>query len=431
MIGGYAINIITVFALLFSSTVCGLVYEQCQISEAFISAECPSTAQELEQYRIIAVSSPEDFEDFFAEGYPNEDLLLILEDESIPEEDRYWLDCRIRSAAAQLLHRFYDEQGNPIDIEADWIKPGEDYWQEVLIANAAGELENINTSGPSFHFPVESGILYNLYGQEIGTTAAASKFIRLSRNGSVGVVQTGSRSRMGGGNMFFCFLYPDGSFHEVEFTDTSILSERNMALSQDGSISAWLICDRGDYNVASIHVYDAGRDEIESYDIPFVASRIAISPNNRYIAYSMLENGSGIIDRNSGNQLNFAMGSGRMPRFSDNSDFCALAEGNMEGYSPIVDLNTQSSFYIANERVLVTGARGFGDISISNDGQIIIAGGQVFSEGISIVASDQFRSNSISPNGYFCMLDDLGSNWYLGFQNAFALFSFRDLKTID
>jgi hypothetical protein len=397
------------------------------IAEGFTSATRPSTQAELDRYTLLSVSTLEDLETFLENGYPTPELKRIFNDESIPEEDRYWLDCRMRSAIAQLLHRFYDEDGDIIEVDADWIRPGEDYWQEIMMVNPVGEPQEISPNGPSFHFPVESGYLYNLYGDEIGQLAAVNEFARTSRDGSVTIVQTGRRSRLGGGEMFFCFMYPDGSFSEIEFTDNAILSDRNMAMSQDGSISAWNVYENMDYQNSQMLIFDSNENEIERYDIPYMTDWITISPDNRYIAMSLSQRGSCIIDRSTGELMHLPTGGGRQPCFSENSQYCALPEGFMGSFSPIVNLLDRSSSLISNRRATLEEQTGFGNISIANNGNIKLLNGQGYFNESSIFANLNYGSNAISPNGFFCFFGRSAGTYTLGIRDSFSILNLESI----
>ncbi|PIE52252.1 hypothetical protein CSA37_07795 [Candidatus Fermentibacteria bacterium] len=397
------------------------------VSEDFISAPQASTQSELDQYTLVSVNSSDELEDLLSNGYPTPELQAVLENESIPQKDRYWLDCRMRSAIAQLLHRFYDEQGNPVEIEADWIRPGEDYWQETMMVNPVGEPTEISPDGPSFHFLVDSGFLYNLYGEEIGQLAAANDFARTSRDGSLTVVQTGRRGRGGGGEMNFCFMYPDGSFSEIEFQDQEILSDRNMTISQDGSISAWNIFTRRAFDDSQILVFDNKEREIERYDIPYMADWITISPDNRYVAVSLSQDGSCVIDRFTEEILQFPTGRGRYPFFSENCRFCLIPEGYLGSHTPLVNLQDGSFTLIPNRSATLAGRRGVGDGSISNDGRILLLSGQCYLNGISVFTLSDFTSNSISPNGYFAFYGDAVQDWILGIMDGFAFMNLGSL----
>ncbi|MCK5132546.1 MAG: hypothetical protein KAR40_10405, partial [Candidatus Sabulitectum sp.] len=335
-----------------------------------------------------------------------------VNDESIPEEDRYWLDCRMRSAIAQLLHRFYDEHGNVIEVDADWIRPGEDYWQETMMVNPPGRSQEISPEGP--HYRPEPGPLLNLYGEEVANITTIGDWIKFSRDGSLAIAQTGYRSRGRiGGEMYFCFMYPDGSFKEVAFPEPNILCDITYAVSQDGSISAWNIYNIRNEEESYLLIFNKDGNEIERYDLPHPAIKyITISPDNRYVACSALWGGSRVVDRNTSELLWFDNGSVRKPFFSANSQFCALPEGWVEGFSPVVDLLDNSHQLISNERALLSGTNGGREISINNDGTLLIIGGQVYLNGTNVICNSEFGQNSISPNGYFAYIcNDFSLGW--------------------
>ncbi|MBD3277268.1 MAG: hypothetical protein GF388_03125 [Candidatus Aegiribacteria sp.] len=140
----------------------------------------------------------------------------ILNDESIPEEDRYWLDCRMRAAIAQDLHLFFDREGNPVHVEADWIGPGEKYWREHMMVNPLGETDVPDENRPTRAFG-EPGYIFNLYGDRVSEIAEAHPSVYLSRDASIAVVPS-DRTTLGTVmESFACFMYPDGSFREIPF----------------------------------------------------------------------------------------------------------------------------------------------------------------------------------------------------------------------
>jgi len=395
--------------------------------------EPPTGSTQLDCFALLTVSNASDLDAFLSNGYPTPEISMLLEDESIPEEDRYWLDCRLRSSIAQILHRFYDRNGNVIEIEADWIKPGEDYWQEIMMVNLPGEPEEDSPHWPGFGFPVESGPIYNLYGDERGHIAALREHVRLSRDGSIAVVQAGRRGRGGAGDMSFCFMYPDGSFREAEFPDTGILSDRNQIISQDGSISVWQVFRRNDPGHSSLLLYDRSGNELDRFELP--VNRIdgmAISCDNRYIACSGgVYSGSGIIDIQSGDIVWFSEGTARRPFFTQNATLCVLPECRLEGNSTIVNLVDDYTHGIDNRMTLPEDPRNSGrNISISNDGRMLVIGGQVYLDGRNVVSSTEldYRNNSLSPNGMFGILYDNPS--HTGALGVFNKFAVLDLSTI-
>jgi hypothetical protein len=379
------------------------------VADGFVSMTVPSPREELDRCTILAADSAEELEALLAGGYPTPGIRAVLEDESIPLEDRYWLDCRIRSAVAQILHRFYDKSGNAVELDAEWILPGELYWHEMMIMHPLGAAEGLLTGGPSFDFPVKAGELRNLFGEHVGNLAAVNRFVRLSRDGSISVMRTGSRSRMSGGDMYFCFLNLDGGFSEIEmYPDERVLSDLNMAVSQDGSISAWHVYRTQEPQTSHLLVFDREGNEIERYELPEVSiSQMAISGDNRYIACSGgVYSGSGIVDRQTGEVMWFSHGTSRSPFFSDNSRFCVLNEGGYQGWcTEVVDLQERSHFRIQNDIAVFQPAPGMGNSSISNDGRVLVINNNVYLDGNNILRSENpsLRWNSISPNGFFTL----------------------------
>jgi hypothetical protein len=405
------------------------------VADGFVSMTVPSPREELDRCTILAADSAEELEVLLIDGYPTPSIRAILEDESIPSEDRYWLDCRIRSAIAQILHRFYDKNGNAVELDAEWILPGELYWQEMMMVQPLGAAEELLAGGPSFHFPVKAGELRNLFGEHVGNLAAVNSFIRMSRDGSISVVQTGSRSRMGGRNMYFCFLYLDGSFREIEmYPDDGVFSDRNMAVSQDGSISAWHVYRLLEPPTSHLLVFDRDGNEMERYELPEGhISQIAISGDNRYIACSGgVYSGSGIVDRQTGEVMWFSNGTSRSPFFSENSRFCVLNEGGYQGwYTEVVDLQERSHFRIQNDIAVFQPAPGMGNSSISNDGRVLVINNNVYLDGNNILRSEKpsLRWNSLSPNGCFTLFHD-GALTGLTRSGLPRSFEFFDLRTL-
>lgn len=162
-----------------------------------------------EDYEVVELFRAETIDELEAaitDGYPMPWLEEILRDESIPWEDRYWLDCRMRSIFAQDLHLFFDRDGNRIEMEADFIIPGEDYWREHLMINPPGESDLPRELRPST-FYADPGIILDRFGNRVGELAEVFRSVTMSRDASIAAVISGSNA---------CFMYPDGSFREIE-----------------------------------------------------------------------------------------------------------------------------------------------------------------------------------------------------------------------
>ncbi|MCD4847960.1 MAG: PQQ-like beta-propeller repeat protein [Candidatus Aegiribacteria sp.] len=148
-------------------------------------AEEASVSSEVEVIELFHAETPEELEAALTDGYPMPWLEEILNDESIPEEDRYWLDCRVRAAIAQDLHLFYDREGNPIHVEAAWIKPSEGYWRESFMISPIGDQSLSYPVEGGGHLHGEPGSLVDSYGNEIGQYSITALGFRGSRDGSL------------------------------------------------------------------------------------------------------------------------------------------------------------------------------------------------------------------------------------------------------
>ncbi len=387
----------------------------------FRSAQKSTSEAILEQYLVFTSNTTDDLRSTVTDGYPTEEIRTYLEDESIPYEDRYWLDCQIRSRIAQLLHTFYNADGEPVRIDADWVAPGEHYWQDTMIVNPPGDSPGDGLHRP--HTNDEAGYLYNLMGEQIGSIAVASRYVSLSRDGSIGVLPTGGRCSAfpSGPDLYLCILYSDNTYREILIDDNRWLSSV-YATSEDGSTIACNFFHARNSSSSWITLYDSSGeviDEIEAYDR---LSEIAISHNNAYIGYSyFIPDGSGIWDRGSDLVYCFQGGSSRMPHFSTNSAFCALADGYIGNQSLLVDLRNVSHISIPNEVVnIATPRRIASEIFISNDGKVISVGNEIYDKGISIICNEDYSNGIISPNGIFSMMYNTANTMFAIYDNRGA-----------
>ena len=271
-------------------------------------AEEVSSTSEVEIVELFHAQTPEELEAALTDGYPMPWLEEILNDESIPEEDRYWLDCRMRAHVAKYLHRFYDRNGNPVEIEAEWISPGEHYWQEHLMVNPVGEDYAIATI-PDYlpKFTGEPGTIVNLYGEQTGEMALTQRGIIMSRDGTIAVLKTGRGDPMHpGAPNYACFLYSDGSFKEIEIDLVDAYSHINV--SPDGELivvcTTDLLLDRANGQAIA---FDHDGNILFSTEISgFPSARPAISPDNEYIAIALHSNPTNsivILDATTGELL--------------------------------------------------------------------------------------------------------------------------------
>ena len=171
-----------------------------------------SEYEEFDVVELFRAETIEDLEAAISDGYPMPWLEETLKDESIPWEDRYWLDCRIRAFFAQEMHTFFNRKGNPVTIEADWIRYGESYWQEHFIVNPIGEHlgTEINLETGLWG---ESGFVYNRFGEITGRLALCEKYMQLSRDGKTGIlIHRGEELTSVYGPSYLYFVYDDKSY---------------------------------------------------------------------------------------------------------------------------------------------------------------------------------------------------------------------------
>jgi hypothetical protein len=289
------------------------------------------TASNIEVVEIFRAETTEELEASLTDGYPMPWLEEILNDESIPEEDRYWLDCRVRAVIAQDLHLFFDEEGDPVRIEAGYILPGEDYWRESFIVNLPGNEPVPNSPEGRW---AGRGLIVDYFGNEIGEIAISNTHSQLSRDGSVGVTQSGIQSsNFGPGLMNLCFFYPDGNFIEFPIHHNTI----HETVSQSGELVAASCIDRrrNEEKIHKLYVFDGNAnllwERILEYSPPSGLISPTISPDDRYLAVQ-IRNRLGrhypviLYDTKTGEELHrWNLTLGNHLNFSPDSRFLCLA----------------------------------------------------------------------------------------------------------
>jgi len=261
---------------------------------------------DFEVTELFSAVTIEELEAGITDGYPMPWLEEILKDETIPWEDRYWLDCRMRSAIAQNTHTFFNPAGSPVHVEADGIFPGEYYWCEHLIVDPTGEYSQdsvdrpIHPSGDDFG----SGYILNSFGRTVGEIAVASRQVSLSRDASIGVHVTGERIHNDDydGQYYFTLLHPDGSFIDLPFEN---LGNHIGGVSQDGERIVFSRQTHPDSSSGSnVDVFDKTGSFIQrvQMDIHSCFYPVSISEDGLYawIALREPEYSSAVIDCSDG-----------------------------------------------------------------------------------------------------------------------------------
>ncbi|MCK5133862.1 MAG: hypothetical protein KAR40_17135 [Candidatus Sabulitectum sp.] len=251
-----------------------------------IAAVGQTETSSLRVEEVFSVETSEELEASLTDGYPMPWLAAILEDETIPEEDRYWLDCRVRAVIAQDLHLFYDREGNPVHIEADMIKPGENFWRENFIIDPPGSVFDYESSDLPSGMTSQPGYVVNRFGEKIGEIAMTHERIRLSRDASLGIYRSESTGITANNA---CLLYLDGSFTEIPIDPVFL----QFAVSDDGSMAVYYSRLTRDLEGSERRLYAFDHEGNTIYEnimpYPHLSSDCAplISPDTKYIALAM------------------------------------------------------------------------------------------------------------------------------------------------
>ena len=244
---------------------------------------------------LFRAETIEELEASSTDCYPFPWLEETLRDESVPWEDRYWLDCRVRAAIVQNTHTFYDTENNPVHIDANGVFPGEFYWREHMIVDPAGWNAPEGLQRPSSLDSWDIGHLYNLFGYQVGEIAlAVPNHVSLSRDASIGVICSG-------GNDIYdpfsqphaCLMYPDGSFREIALDS---IGSYHGVVSPDGKVVAFLCNARINLpseeratSIAPVYLFDRDGNSRGTITTPFPLHGSylpAMSSDGQYICYT-------------------------------------------------------------------------------------------------------------------------------------------------
>jgi len=293
---------------------------------------------------LFRAETPAELEAALVDGYPMPWLAEVLADSTIPEEDRYWLDCRMRAVIAQDLHLFFDRIGDPVHVEAEWIAPGEDYWRENFMVNATGAEYLYDRSDQPTNVISEPGILLNRFGEQIGQLAMVHQFVRLSRDASIGVSISGWHdisSAFMRTPSFACLLFSDGTFREIPI---GFSGYSNCAISNDGSrivveSEVPVGSDLGEAGTGLVFLFDREGNTVARFPMSdgVMSGAPAVSATGKYVACrqrSIPERGVFLLDGETG-QLLYRFGEdlvGHDLTFSPNEQY--LCVGGL--YRPVV-----------------------------------------------------------------------------------------------
>ncbi|MCD4848208.1 MAG: hypothetical protein K8R76_08460, partial [Candidatus Aegiribacteria sp.] len=281
------------------------VWESEYIPESTVTVVPITDYDEFEVIELFRAETIEELEASLIDGYPYPWLEETLKDESIPWEDRYWLDRRVRAAISQNLHLFFDTDNNPVYVDADAIFPGEYYWREYMIADLVGLSVPEGAERPAGFELTDLGYLYNPYGYMEGEYAFALPFISISRDGSIGAVSglvSLDPDETFPVETFEFIMFPDGSYQQEFGLDSD--REYDAVVSPDGSVAVFCCLGASTEDIAEenadTYIFDQNGDLLRSFTLPIRLHHHSwipsISPDGHYVCQSGRDADACLID---------------------------------------------------------------------------------------------------------------------------------------
>lgn len=381
---------------------------------------------------VFSVETPEELENCLIDGYPMPWLAEILSDETIPEEDRYWLDCRMRAVIARELHTFYGRDGQPLHVDAlGGIRNGEAYWREVFIVEPGFKepaVWVVDYTEPPYYFLRTPGYLVNHFGERLGEIATTDLMIHLSREGSVGVYTGYHAAHVQNPSRTF-FLNSQSEVREV-IIGPALSGMRSICMAEDGSIAlaacrgtgitwsrnrdvASLGLDYPERDGVMLHVFTGTGDLLYGKLMPEGPTDIQISPDSRYIAYAAGEN-TYLLNASTGDILfTWERRGGCDPSFTRNSRYLCLPA---VGGGAIYNCETGDEAFLMPDYPYPYSRMYHLDLSANNDLSIVagVRKNRIDTANIryyhdlflnnTLIRSEEirgYRCQEVSPNGHF------------------------------
>ena len=395
---------------------------------------------EFEVVELFRAETIEELEASLTDGYPYAWLEETLKDESIPWEDRYWLDRRVRAAISQNLHVFFDTENNPIHIEADVIFPGEYYWREHMIADLIGLNVPEGVERPEGFELTDIGHLLDPYGYREGEFAFAIPSMSVSRDASIGVVAglvSLHPEETFPVETFEFIMFPDGSYKQEFGLDSE--REYDAIVSPDGSMAVFCCLGASPEDIAEenadTHIYDRNGNLLRSFTLPIRLSHSwlpAISENGQYLCHAAREADACLIDCNLGTAEIVSERTEYYRNcceysFSPDGEYLCLG-GSTTGR--MLSINTDETiFYSETNPIVQSAEHPFTTVMSSNSGNCVtvttrrgersdysrellvnIDGCTIFSELITPEDGGGFTQTDVSPNGYFLILNPVAAS---------------------
>lgn len=337
----------------------------------------------------------------------------------------------MRAAIAIDLQTFFDEDGNRLVYDADWIMPGERYWRETFVLSPDGDqlvTHPVETGG---ELRGEIGRLVDCRGELIGETALTARGFISSRDGSI---WASSLCRVNG-DYRLVLLYSDGSY----FVSPEEMEYGLCGVSQSGDyvvLAAWGDngSDRPEGVQSRVILMNKNGSiiwETELEMIPVGNSAPVISPNDDYCAVvtqaSSAEDRLNLLlqvfDMETGQEL-WRLENPTTNRVTFSSDGNTLYIPGNRSESFALSLLTAEQVW--SDRRISTDAFEIGSIQFlkgSNDAEILTAVicpdssvpeewfvSLLSNTGTVLAIDEATRSMSVSPNGYLVVSDNFHSS---------------------
>jgi hypothetical protein len=159
-------------------------------------------------------------------------LAEILADTTIPEEDRYWLDCRMRAVIAHERCTFFGRDGMAVRMKAAWVIPCGQYFLESFLIGLVPE-DTSSTSSSVRDDETPQGLYLDRFGEALGAVAHPSTRLRVSRDASVAAGASYQESSDVSEHTSFALFFPDGT---ILNTGIPIITG-DWTVSEDGSLA--------------------------------------------------------------------------------------------------------------------------------------------------------------------------------------------------
>jgi hypothetical protein len=392
--------------------------------------------EDFEVVELFRAETIDELEASLADGYPYPWLEETLMDESIPWEDRYWLDRRVRAAISQNLHVFYDTGNNPVHVDADAVFPGEYYWREHMIVDLVGLSIPEGTERPTRFEHSDVGYLYNPYGEREGQFAFAMPYMSISRDGSVSVVAGLSLNYEveNAWDSFEFLMLSDGSYrHEFDLDQDYTY---DAVVSPDGNTIVFCQLRESSEENSEVFVFDKDGDLLNSFSISIPLSHSwvpVISEDGRYVCHAARGTDACLIDCISGtaevvSERTEYYRNCSMFNFSPDGKYLCLGGSTT---ARMLNISTdENTFYLETHPISQSEDHPFSTVMASNSGNCVtlttrrgerpiysrevvvkIDGITIFDESIPIKDDRGSFQTDVSPNGYFLIMNPVKASY--------------------